>query len=178
MRRRSAGSRRSRCRAGPHERRASAGASAGAVRRADGIGSAGARDPLAVEVRLLGALLGQVIIEQAGPRAVRAVERIRRRAIALRRATTRPSATRLDDELRALDLGAAEAVIGAFWLYFELVNLAEARGRVRALRRRERAARDGFLDDSVADAVAGLRRLGRSDADSMRSWPACASPRS
>ena len=33
------------------------------------------------------------------------------------------------------------------------------------MRRRERAARDGVLDDSVADAVAGLRRLGRTDAE-------------
>ena len=65
----------------------------------------------------------------------------------------------------ALDLGAAEAVIGAFALYFGLVNLAEARGRVRALRRRERAARDGILDGSAADAVAALRRLGRSDGE-------------
>ena len=45
-------------------------------------------------------------------------------------------------------------MIGAFALYFGLVNLAEARGRVRGLRRRERAARDGVLDDSVADAIA------------------------
>ena len=36
---------------------------------------------------------------------------------------------------------------------------------MRTLRRRERAARDGVLDDSVADAVAGLRRLGRTDAE-------------
>ena len=44
------------------------------------------------------------------------------------------------------------------------MNLAEARGRVRALRRRERAARDGLLDDSVAEALARLRRAGRDDA--------------
>ncbi len=50
-------------------------------------------------------------------------------------------------------------------LYFRLINLAEARGRVRALRRRERVARDGVLEDSVADAIAGLRRLGRTDAE-------------
>ena len=67
--------------------------------------------------------------------------------------------------MRALDLGAAEAVIGAFALYFGLVNLAEARARVRTLRRRERAARDGVLEDSVADAIADLRRLGRTDAE-------------
>ena len=128
-----------------------------------GIGTAGARDPLAVEVRLLGALLGQVISEQAGPDLFALVERIRKRTIALRRDDDPLERARLDEELRALDLDAAEAVIGAFALYFGLVNLAEARGRVRALRRRERAARDGVLDDSVADAVAGLRRLGRTD---------------
>jgi len=128
-----------------------------------GIGTAGARDPLAVEVRLLGALLGQVISEQAGPDLFALVERIRKRTIALRRDDDPLERARLDEELRALDLDAAEAVIGAFALYFGLVNLAEARGRVRALRRRERVARDGVLDDSVAQAVGGLRRLGRTD---------------
>jgi phosphoenolpyruvate carboxylase len=130
-----------------------------------GIGTAGARDPLAVEVRLLGALLGQVISEQAGPELFALVERIRKRTIALRRADDPLERERLDEELGGLDLGAAEAVISAFALYFGLVNLAEARGRVRTLRRRERAARDGVLPDSVADAVAGLRRLGRTDTE-------------
>ncbi len=130
-----------------------------------GIGTAGARDPLAVEVRLLGALLGQVIAEQAGPELFALVERIRRRAIALRRDDDPQDRARLDDDLRDLDLESAEAVIGAFGLYFALVNLAEAHGRVRALRRRERAARDGVLDDSVADAIGQLRRLGWTDAD-------------
>jgi phosphoenolpyruvate carboxylase len=130
-----------------------------------GIGTSGARDPLSVEVRLLGALLGQVISEQAGPELFALVERIRKRTIALRRDDDPHERARLDDDLRELDLGAAEAVIGAFGLYFALVNLAEAHGRVRALRRRERAARDGVLNDSIADAIASLRRLGRSDAE-------------
>ena len=130
-----------------------------------GIGSAGARDPLAAEVRLLGALLGQVISEQAGPELFATVERIRKRTIALRRDDDPVERARLDEELRGLDLEAAEAVITAFALYFGLVNLAEARGRVRTLRRRERAARDGILDDSVADAVSRLRRLDRTDAE-------------
>ena len=130
-----------------------------------GIGSAGASDPLAREVRLLGALLGQVIIEQAGQDTYEAVERIRRRAIALRRQDDLGERTAHAAVLDGLDLGATEAVVSAFSLYFQLVNLAEARGRVRALRRRERSARDGLLDDSVAEAVARLRRAGRSDAD-------------
>jgi phosphoenolpyruvate carboxylase len=128
-----------------------------------GIGTAGARNPLAVEVRLLGALLGQVIAEQAGPELFALVERIRHRTIALRRDDDPAERARLHDELGGLDLGAAEAVIGAFALYFGLVNLAEAHARVRALRRRERAARDGILDDSITDAVGRLRRMGRTD---------------
>src|SRR3954451_3007282 len=130
-----------------------------------GIGSAGARDPLSREVRLLGSLLGQVIAEQAGPELFETVERIRRRTIALRRDDDPAERARLDDELRALDLEGAEAVIKGFALYFGLVNLAEARGRVRTLRRRERAARDGVLPDSLADALGELRRLGRTDAE-------------
>ena len=49
-----------------------------------GIGSARARDPLALEVRLLGALLGQVITEQAGEAIYDLVERLRLAAIAFR----------------------------------------------------------------------------------------------
>ncbi|HYH93137.1 MAG TPA: phosphoenolpyruvate carboxylase [Candidatus Saccharimonadales bacterium] len=130
-----------------------------------GIGTSGARDPLAVEVRLLGALLGQVITEQAGAPTYELVERLRRSAIALRRGDDPAERERLERELDGLDLGAAEAVISAFSLYFQLVNLAEARGRIRALRRRERAARDGVLDDSVAEAIGRLRRAGRTDGD-------------
>ena len=53
---------------------------ADSARRAEprGIGSARARDPLAREVKLLGALLGQVIVEQEGPELFELVESLRR----------------------------------------------------------------------------------------------------
>ena len=130
-----------------------------------GIGSARARDPLALEVRLLGSLLGQVITEQAGQPIYDLVERLRLAAIAFRKDDDPLVRDRLEAELDALELADAEAVITAFSLYFQLVNLAEARARIRALRRRERAARDGLLDDSVAEAVTRLRRAGRKDPD-------------
>ncbi|MGZ8515155.1 MAG: phosphoenolpyruvate carboxylase [Candidatus Limnocylindrales bacterium] len=130
-----------------------------------GIGTAGARDPLATEIRLLGALLGQVVSEQAGAALFALVEQIRRRTIALRRDDDPHERARLDADLAKLDLESAEAVIGAFALYFALVNLAEAHGRVRTLRRRERAARDGVLDDSIASAIGKLRGMGRTDGD-------------
>ncbi len=133
-----------------------------AVRREPrGIGTAGARDPLAREVRLLGALLGQVIVEQEGLELLELVERVRRRTIALRRADDAVERARLAEELDALDLPQVERLIRAFALYFQLVNLAEERHRIRSLRRRERAARGGILDDSVAEAVRRIWRTGR-----------------
>src|SRR5579859_391671 len=88
------------------------------------VGSARSRDPLAREVKLLGALLGQVIVEQAGRDLFELVERTRRRAIAAR-AGDPDERARLEAELDGLDLDRAEAVARSFALYFQLVNLAE-----------------------------------------------------
>ena len=135
-----------------------------------GIGTAGARDPLAREVKLLGALLGQVIVEQEGLALLELVERVRRRTIALRRPDVTPAerdrlARELGAEIDALGLDQAEALVRAFSRYFMLVNLAEERHRVRTLRRRERAAPRGVVEDSVGDAVVRLWRAGRRAAD-------------
>jgi phosphoenolpyruvate carboxylase len=121
-----------------------------------------ARDPLAREVRLLGSLLGQVIAEQAGPDLFALVERIRRRTIALRRGdpdlVLEPDVERerLAAEIAALDVDHAAAVARAFTLYFQLVNLAEERQRIRMLRTRARRAKGRPIDDSVAEAVERL----------------------
>lgn len=151
--------------------RATAGASAPGARhvavknpavRAEpgGVGSAGARNPLAREVRLLGSLLGQVIVEQAGLPLLETVERIRRRMIELRRRPDPEERARLAEEIAGLNLDAAEAVIRAFSCYFQLVNLAEERDRVRSLRRRARAARGAPITESAADALLGLVAAG------------------
>lgn len=127
-----------------------------------GPGIGRARDPLAREVRLLGALLGQVIAEQAGPELFALVERIRRRTIALRRGERAVlvehdlERERLTAEIAGLDLTHAAAVAKAFTLYFQLVNLAEERARIRALHTRARRARGGPIDDSIGEAVARL----------------------
>ena len=55
--------------------------------------------------------------------------------------TTPTERARLSAELDSLDLPGTEALIRSFGLYFQLVNLAEERHRVRTLRRRERGAR-------------------------------------
>ena len=129
-----------------------------------GPGIGRARDPLAREVRLLGALLGQVIAEQAGPELFGLVEGLRSRLIAIRRGALAAdedarerAQERIAADVAALDRDQLEALTRSFTLYFQLVNLAEERHRVRILRRAARRAPDGVLDGSVADAFERLR---------------------
>lgn len=129
-----------------------------------GIGTSRARDPLAREVKLLGALLGQVIVEQEGEDLLDLVERIRRASIALRRTGGPVERRALWAMLDAVGPERVEALIRAFGLYFQLTNLAEEKERVRRLRRRARRSPRGIVDGSVEDAVDRLRRSGLSRA--------------
>ncbi len=128
------------------------------------IGTARSRDPLAREVKLLGALLGQVIVEQAGPVLFGQVEAIRRRTIALRATDDPEVRARLGIELaaefEALAVEDAESVIRAFALYFQLVNVAEERARVRGIRGRRRSARGAVTRGSVGEAILRLAAAG------------------
>jgi phosphoenolpyruvate carboxylase len=115
------------------------------------------RDQLALEVNLLGSLLGQVIAEQAGRDLLDLVERVRKTTIRLRREDDTGERDALAATLAGLDVERAEVVIRAFSLYFRLVNLAEERDRVRTARRRERSRRDEAAWESIAGAVAAIR---------------------
>jgi phosphoenolpyruvate carboxylase len=116
-----------------------------------GIGTGRAGNVLAREVRLLGSLLGQVIVEQAGPAMFDLVESTRRRAITARRSET---VARLDLDVAALDPASLEGVVRAFGLYFQLVNLAEQRDVVRQRARLARATRGASETGPLRDALA------------------------
>jgi phosphoenolpyruvate carboxylase len=138
------------------------------ARRAEprGIGTARARDPLAREVKLLGALLGQVIVEQAGLDALELVERVRRTTIALRRQAGDESQRRqLAATLDSLDEAQAELLIRAFSLYFQLTNLAEEKQRLRRLRQQQRSDPRGIVAESVAAARRELAGEGLTDSE-------------
>jgi phosphoenolpyruvate carboxylase len=115
------------------------------------------------DVRELGALLGDVLAEQTSGDAYETVEAVRRAAIAYRRGG---AATRDDLRERLADLPAdrADVVARAFTTYFELVNLAEERERVRAVREGEQA---GTLADSIPAAVEALAEAG-ADAETVQ----------
>ncbi|MEO8511814.1 MAG: phosphoenolpyruvate carboxylase, partial [Chloroflexota bacterium] len=115
------------------------------------------RDPLAREVKLLGALLGQVIAEQEGPELFALVERVRTSAIHRRR---RPHDDTDLPDLANLPPNTATALARAFTVYFLLTNLVEEKHRLRVLAQRARAANKRPLDESLDAAVAAWRGKG------------------
>jgi phosphoenolpyruvate carboxylase len=129
--------------------------------RAGGVDVAapGARDTLSREVKLLGALLGQVISEQGGPDLLDLVERSRLRSIAFRETGDEVAESALAAELDSLEVGQAEALATAFTLYFQLVNLAEERESVRRLRA-DRHATGGPAEGSADAAIDWLSERG------------------
>ena len=126
------------------------------------VGTARARDRLALEIRLLGSLLGQVIAEQAGVELLDLVERVRRTTIRLRREDD--AAERRGSSPSCWPASTStgpRSSIRAFSLYFRLVNLAEEREQVRTVRRRRARAderRDATRRRSAGDR--GARPVG------------------
>ncbi len=122
-----------------------------------------AQDALSADIDLLSDVLGEVIVEQEGQEVFDLKERVRALAKA-RRAGDAAAASRMARIMTALDLAQARALIKAFAIYFQLVNIAEENQRVRVLHARERAA-EGPLDESITEAIAGFRAAGVSADD-------------
>ncbi|MFC7250435.1 phosphoenolpyruvate carboxylase [Halomicroarcula sp. GCM10025324] len=116
------------------------------------------------DVRELGELLGDVLEAQASTDAFETVEKIRKSSIEYRRgeADTRVDVGR---SLDRLDPDEQDVVTRAFTTYFELINLAEERHRVRQIREESQA---GVLEDSVTEAVELLSEQG-ADAETVES---------
>jgi len=114
-------------------------------------GSGGGHDSLSREVKLLGALLGQVIAEQGGPELLDLVERCRLRSIAYRESGDEAAERALAAELDRLDVDGAESLANAFALYFQLVNLAEERDTVRRLK--SEGGEPGPSDEGTPEAA-------------------------
>jgi len=104
--------------------------------------------PLREDVRVLGALVGEMLAEQETPEFLQLVEAVRRTAID-RREDQSGAAAKLDDLLIGMDVIEAGRLVRAFTTYFQVVNLAEKVHRIRRrrdyLRRGEKAQPGGLL---------------------------------
>jgi phosphoenolpyruvate carboxylase len=132
-------------------------------------------EPLRQDVRLLGSLLGEVLVEYGGQDLLDDVERLRHAVIDARRTEEQRAQERAaggattGDDVAALvggwSLERAELVARAFTVYFHLTNLAEEHHRIRTLRERDILPAAGDeprapLGSSVAAAVAEIRSAG------------------
>ncbi len=116
------------------------------------------------DVRFLGDLLGLVIREVEGDEALASIEKIRRLARE-RRAGDHAAGGMLDERIASLDDRQASIVARAFSVFFDLVNIAEDRQRVRVLRDRERERDPTPLKESLASGIAEFRERGMSASD-------------
>ena len=120
-------------------------------------------NPLRRDVRSLGAILGQVIAEQAGQELFESVENLRRLLIEQRESARRAPGDNSSELMRqihelisTMDLPHAYQVTKAFATYFELTNLAETNHR----KRRRRAGKLDRDHSAVPGSFRGtLRRM-------------------
>jgi phosphoenolpyruvate carboxylase len=113
--------------------------------------------PLRSDVRLLGTILGDVLVEQEGRDLLELVERIRRESREARRDGTVATA----DAVEGLEPETQALVLRAFGLYFQLANLAEQHHRLR--RRREDAHDGRVARESLEDAFRLLEPVPRDE---------------
>ncbi|SDQ57978.1 phosphoenolpyruvate carboxylase [Natronobacterium texcoconense] len=113
------------------------------------------------DVRELGALLGEVLEDQTSRSAFETVESCRRSAIDYR-SDDLESREPLVSELESLSPHQQRIVSRAFTTYFELINLAEERERVRSIRT---GSQEGTLEDSLETAA---EELGEKDTETVR----------
>ncbi len=115
-------------------------------------------DPkLRSRVKLLGKLLGNVLIKHEDPKVLRSVEKLRKGFIQLRRQDdeqTRQQMIRLIDKLEPEII---EQVIRAFSIYFSLVNIAEEDHFHRE--RRRRVLKLGDIDQAEIDRESAYHLL-------------------
>ena len=118
-------------------------------------------DALRRDVRLLGRLLGQVIVEQEGQSLLDREERLRLLSRELRSEGGVSHAADLQRHVAELDPASQAVLLRAFGMYFQLANLAEQLHRLRRHRAYEREGR--HARESLDEALATLRAAGVDD---------------
>jgi phosphoenolpyruvate carboxylase len=111
------------------------------------------------DVRQLGDMLGEVILEMAGPAALEQVETVRKISRE-RREGSDEAESQLTNLIASLDEPSARVVTRAFSIFFDLANLAEDRHRVRILRLREQERYPQPRGESIGEAILKMREAG------------------
>src|ERR1700723_4653885 len=130
----------------------------------------GKNHPLRRDVRSLGAILGQVLVEQSGQDLFESVEELRRLLIQHRETVRRTPEHGFSPELMVkaqdivsrMDLTRAHQVTKAFATYFELPNLAETNHRKRRRRAGKLDREHPPLSGSFRGTLLRMKQVGLS----------------
>lgn len=117
-------------------------------------------DPLRASVSMLGRILGDILVEQGGQTLLDKVEEIRKQSIELRDNFSNEGQMALLEQCAKMDLDLTFQLVRAFTQYFHLVNIAEERGRLRTLEKRERKNWPEPRGESIAAALKELKEEG------------------
>ena len=131
--------------------------------------------PLRRDVRSLGAILGQVLVEQSGQELFESVEELRHLLIehreTARRSPDQPAAPQLMPKVQEIvsrmDLARAYQVTKAFATYFELTNLAETNHRKRRRRAGKLDREHAPLPGSFRGTLLRMKESGLSGDDAV-----------
>lgn len=118
------------------------------------------QEALSADIHQLGDVLGETIRRLAGEDAFALEEEVRAAVKDLRADPSVEEARRLRDRLGQLALPDLRTLIRAFSIYFDLINLAEQRARVRALRLKALQIGDMPMAESPEAALRQLRERG------------------
>jgi len=123
------------------------------------------------DVRLLGNMLGEVLVTHGGPHLLNTVEKIRLLSKAGRIEASLEIYENLHSEIKALDFDLRQDVIRAFAIFSHLVNIAEQNHRIR--RNRTYALEDikTIQPFSIENAIISLKAAGYTAEDIKEALP-------
>ncbi|TDQ40315.1 phosphoenolpyruvate carboxylase [Aureibacillus halotolerans] len=114
--------------------------------------------PLRKDVKMLGNMLGDVLLLQGGQSLLDTVERIREKTKELRNDSDRTSSDQqLKKDISALKPPQRGQVIRAFAIYFHLVNIAEQTHRIRRRKAYQREAENVMQPGSLENTVVKMK---------------------
>ncbi|MDR7002352.1 phosphoenolpyruvate carboxylase [Neobacillus niacini] len=113
--------------------------------------------PLRRDVKLLGQMLGEILINHGGVELFDKVEKIRNMCKSLRTEYEEETYSALKKEISTLNNPMRMQVVRAFSMYFHLINAAEQNHRIRRRRQYQLQAESNVQPASIESAVLSLK---------------------
>lgn len=113
--------------------------------------------PLRRDVKLLGQMLGEILVDHGGTELLDKVEKIRTMCKSLRNQFDKEIYEELKEEIASLSSPMRKQIIRAFSMYFHLINAAEQNHRIRRRRQYQLQDESVVQPASIESAVLSLK---------------------